>query len=214
MGSNIQYQPERLNSFRNRARHCTQCRGSGLTHCDERLGWAYPVLDERSTCPSRIIVVAEAPNWEDTYDPSKRRLTYDIETDPTGNFTRELLASVGLTPSDVLFTNSVLCLPARRSGKHPVQAGQSMNCLKWLDMAIESCDARVVVTLGGAALKAVGSLSRHNLALRSSVGGLHAWNNRLLLPLYHPGRLGRVTRSSARQLADIQSLTKVLSVSR
>lgn len=186
------------------------CRTSRLVHYDSELGWSYPLFHEGASCPSQIIVVAEAPNWDDTYDQAKRRLTYDIETDPTGNFARELFASVGLAPSDILFTNSVLCLPAEQEGKYPVRAAQSWNCLKWLKMAIDCCNAKVVVTLGGVALEAVGRLSRHRLTLGTSVGKAHAWNNRLLFPLYHPGRRSRKVRSRDKQIADIQPLKKLL----
>ena len=199
-----------LSLFRDTARGCVDCRTSGLVHYDSEFGWGYPLFHEGASCPSQIIVVAEAPNWDDTYDQAKRRLTYDIETDPTGNFTRDLFASVGLAPSDILFTNSVLCLPARRGKKHPVRAAQSRNCLKWLKMAIDCCNTKVVVTLGGAALEAVGRLSKHRLALGTSVGKAHAWNNRLLFPLYHPGRFGRIARSHDKQIADIQPLKKLL----
>jgi uracil-DNA glycosylase family 4 len=203
-------QSEKLDLFRDTARGCVDCRDLRLIHYDKQFGWAYPVFHERTTCPSRVLVVAEAPNWDDTYDRSKRRLTYDIETDETGNFARELFASVGLAACDVLFTNSVLCLPARQGKKHPVRATQGRNCLKWLSMAISSCNARVVVTLGGAALRAVGRVSRHGLTLESSSGKPHVWNNRYLLPLYHPGRLGRVTRPAEQQMADIQPLKGLL----
>jgi uracil-DNA glycosylase len=95
-------------------------------------------------------------------------------------------------------------------GKYPVRAAQSWNCLKWLKMAIDCCNAKVVVTLGGAALEAVGRLSRHRLALGTSVGKAHAWNNRLLFPLYHPGILGRIARSPDKQIADIRPLKELL----
>jgi len=158
-----------------------------------------------------VVVVAEAPNWDDTYNPAKRRLTYDIETDATGNFTRELLRSVGLRASEVFFTNCVLCLPARQEKKYPVRSAQKRNCLTWLSMAINACDAKVVVTLGEKALEATGMLSRHGLVLQLSAGRLHVWNKRYLLPLYHPGRLGRVTRKTDQQFADIQPLKQLVS---
>jgi uracil-DNA glycosylase family 4 len=196
--------------FRDAARGCVECRSLGLVHYDTKLGWGYPLFHEGATCPTQVIVVGEAPNWDDTYDQSKRRLTYDIETDPTGNFARDVFATVGLAPCDMLFTNGVLCLPTRRGKKHPVRAAQSWNCLKWLKMAIDSCNAKVVVTLGGAALDAVGRLSRHHLTLGTSAGKAHAWNNRLLFPLYHPGRLGRIARPPDRQIDDIQPLKELL----
>lgn len=192
--------------FKSIAGKCTTCRDMGLINHEAQLGWAYPLFDEHSLCPSGIAIVAEAPNWDDTYNESKRRLTYDIETDPTGNFTRELLQSVNLSISDVFFTNSVLCLPAHNGGKYQVKSAQKRNCSKWLKTLIETCDARIVVTLGGQALSALKIISSHKLTLRSDAGKVHIWNNRKLLPLYHPSRLGQVTRSREQQLVDIQAL--------
>lgn len=196
--------------FKEAARKCTECRGGGLLYHDEQHGWAYPLFDESLVCPSRIIVIGEAPNWDDTFDESKRRLTYDIETDPTGNFTRELLSSVGIIVSDVLFTNSVLCLPAHNGKKYKVLAEQSRRCRKWLDMVVSCCNARIIITLGGDALNAIKRLSSHKLKLKYDAGKIHSWNNRYLLPLYHPSKLGQVTRPAKQQLADIQALKAVL----
>ncbi len=84
------------------------------------------------------------------------------------------------------------------------------NCLKRLDMAINACEARVVVTLGVKPLKAIDMLSKHGLVLKQSAGKLQIWNKRYLLPLYHPGRLGRIKRPAEQQLADIQPLRHLL----
>jgi hypothetical protein len=48
-----------------------------------------------ASCPSGVVLVAEAPNFPDTYDVDKGRITVDEETDPTGRFMRELLGPVG-----------------------------------------------------------------------------------------------------------------------
>lgn len=194
--------------FRDAARNCDKCRTLGLLYNHINNGRAFPLFDEEATCPTQIIFVAEAPNRDDTFKYG--RITYDIETDPTCKFVRRLLASVGLVPSDVVFTNSVLCLPAQREGKYPVMAAQSRNCLKWLEMAIKYCNAKIVVTLGGEALKAIGRLSRHGLKLRTSAGKVRVWNNRFLLPLYHPSMLGRNARSSDKQISDIQPLKELV----
>jgi len=45
-------------------------------------------------CPSRVVLVAEAPNLSDTFDADKGYLTMDANTDPTGRFMLQLLASV------------------------------------------------------------------------------------------------------------------------
>lgn len=157
------------------------------------------------------MIVAEAPNFDDSFDPAKRRLTVEPGTDPSGEFTFELLASVGLRPEEVLFTNSVQCLPARNEGgKHAVSARQQDLCSEWFGRFIEAANPAVVVTLGAVALQGAGRLERHGLSLQQAAGKLHPWRNRYLLPLYHPGRLGRIARPEAKQREDIAVLRDFL----
>jgi uracil-DNA glycosylase len=199
-----------LDAARLEAENCVRCRDDGLVfrHADGR--WAFPLFHKDSTCPSRIVFVAEAPNLSDTFDPDKGRLTVDADTDPTGRFMRQLLESVGLTPEDVLVTNTSLCLPAKKAGKFPVVASTARNCRPWLERIIAAAEARVVVTWGRVALAGTRNVERHNLELRDSVGKLHPWFGRLLLPLYHPGLLARKNRSTAQQLEDISCLKTAL----
>jgi uracil-DNA glycosylase family 4 len=196
--------------LQSKAKPCDRCHREALLHA-EGSHRAYPVFQRDPPWPVRVLAVLEAPNATDSFDPDKGRLTVDAETDPTGRFLRELFASVGLRAEEVLFTNSVLCLPARDGGgKHPVSARQQDQCADWLGQFIETADPAVVVTFGAVALQGVGRLERHGLSLHESAGKLHPWRNRHLLPLYHPGRLGRVTRPEEEQRKDIAVLRDVL----
>lgn len=193
------------------ATRCERCHDEGLLHADgERR--AYPLFQDPAPWPVRLVAVAEAPNFDDSFDPAKRRLTLEPETDPSGAFMFELLASVGVRPEQVLFTNSVLCLPARNgAAKHAVSARQQDLCSTWLGRFIDAADAAAVVTFGAAALRGVGRLEAHGLSLSAGVGKLHPWRGRKLLPLYHPGRLGRVTRPADKQREDISVLRTIVS---
>ena len=199
-----------LQVFRREAASCTRCRQDALVHQHVDGRWALPLFHRDALCPSRVVLVAEAPNLADTFDSGKGRITVDAETDPTGRFMRELLASVGLTPEDVLVTNTALCLPSQKAGKFPVSAKMAKHCRPWLERIILAADARVVVTWGRVALLGTRNVERHKLELRESVGRLHPWFGRLLLPLYHPGLLARKNRSTAEQLEDISCLRPVL----
>ena len=198
----------RLAVFRGQAAACDSCRADEdpplLHQHDGR--WARPLFHLEATCRSGMLFVAEAPNLDDTFDPRKGRLTISPETDPSGKAFHELLESVGLAPEDVLVTNAVLCLPSKRNGKHPVSRRQVVRCSPWLKMLIEQVAPREVVTLGGKALSAITAIEPHRLTLRSGVGKVTPWFSRLLLPLYHPGRLGQVTRRKEQQVEDIQVL--------
>ena len=201
---------ERIETYREEASRCTTCREPGLIyrHADGR--WAYPLFQKEGTCRSGVMLVLEAPNFDDTFDADKGRLTCEPETDPTGQFMSELLASVQLEPSDVLFTNCVLCLPAKKNGKFPVTATQRKLCRPWLVQLIDVLDPGVVGTVGGDALRAVGQIEPHGLTLKNDFGRLHDWLGRKLLPLYHPSRLGRVNRSAELQQEDIKALLPFL----
>lgn len=192
------------------AKSCDRCHREKLLFVDGEYR-AYPLFQKSPPWPVRVIAVAEAPNFDDSFDEAKRRLTLDPDTDPSGAFMFELLASVGLRPENVLFTNSVLCLPARTGeGKHAVSARQQDLCSGWLGRFIDEANPLVVVTFGMVALQVLGRLERHGLSLRENAGKLHPWRNRRLLPLYHPGRLGRIARPEKQQREDIAVLREVL----
>jgi uracil-DNA glycosylase family 4 len=202
--------PNPIEVLQSEAMACSRCHDAGLLHAEgeER---ALPLFWKNPPWPVRVMVVGEAPNFGDSFDPTKRRLTLEPGTDPSGAFMFELLASVGLRPEQVLFTNSVLCLPARNGeGKHPVLARQQVLCTDWLSRFIDVANPEVVVAFGGKALEALGRLERHGLTLGEIAGKLHPWRGRRLLALYHPGRLGRVTRPEAAQREDISVLRKFL----
>lgn len=204
----------RLTTFHSDASGCTTCHEHDLLHVDEQHGCARPILQRSPTGSLGILVVGEAPNWDDTYLPGKGYLTYEADTDPTGRFMRMLLVEeVGLSEAeidDVLFSNSVLCLPAEESGKHRVRRKQLDLCMPWLRRLIDDADAKVVVTMGATPLRALNGVERHRLTLRSAAGKLHPWYGRQVLPLYHPGLLGRVTRPAERQRMDIRPLRDFL----
>lgn len=201
---------DRLREFHEDVSGCTRCRDIDLVHRNEDGRWAYPVLQRGPTGRAGVLFVAEAPNWADTFDPDKGRLTVEADTDPTGAFFRELLEHAGLAVDDIIVTNAVLCLPKERDGRHPVGSQLREACLPWLVRLILAARPRVVVTLGGKALEALDRIERHGLALKTAAGRRHRWFGRALLPLYHPGRLGRIARPAAQQRSDIAVLRGLL----
>lgn len=199
-----------LQRYFEEARACGRCRDAGALFRHEDGRWALPILQAQPPAHAEVLVIAEAPNFDDTFDPNKGHLTYDDETDPSGRFATELLESVGLPADRVLFTNAVLCLPASRNGKFPVRARQMMLCSSWLALLIESANPRAVITFGATALRAAHRVEPHGLHLREGAGQLRPWGRRWLLPLYHPGRLGRIARPADQQLRDIRPLRNFL----
>lgn len=167
---------------------------------------AFPILQQDPPGNARYLFVMEAPNLQDTIDPEKGYLTIDPDTDPSGAFAHQLLASVGLSPEQVWLTNAVLCLPAGDGGKYPVTATLRDNCSRWLRRLLVEGDPAVVVAWGGKALDALKKVEEHSLKLSEHAGTAHQWFGRTLVPLYHPGQLGRTTRNGQAQLEDISVL--------
>jgi uracil-DNA glycosylase family 4 len=210
MNDNLRH---RLGLFQNDARACTRCVELKLIHEEER-GCARPLLTKEPSGALGVLVVGEAPNLDDTFDPKKGYLTYDADTDPTGRFMRSLLMDeAGIAAheiDDVLFTNSVLCLPRKQADKFPVTTKHMEQCSPWLKRLIDDSAVTIVVTMGATALRATSVVERHQLALKSAAGKLHDWYGRKLLPLYHASRLGRLSRSEEAQRSDMRALREHL----
>lgn len=198
---------------------CTRCVDAGLLHVHEHRGCAKPILQRGPTGRLGVLIVGEAPNFDDSFNADKGYLTYDAKTDPTGRFFFELLVDiVGLTEqqaqNDLLFANAVACLPKRQGDRHPVTAAQLAACRPWLERLIQDAEPSVVVAMGAKALHALGKVEKHGLTLQKSAGKLHDWYGRRLLPVYHPGLLGRVTRKADQQRQDILALRDHLGIAR
>jgi uracil-DNA glycosylase family 4 len=197
---------ERLHLYQREAGNCVRCRDHALI---DRSGerWATPLFHAGST-ESGLVVVLEAPNRADTYEHG--RMTCDPNTDPSGRFLLELLASVGLMPEDVVMTNAVLCLPALAAGRYPVAALQKKQCSSWLRRLIVDSEATVVAAIGRKALDALELVEPHGAELAADVGRARDWFARKLVPLYHVSRLGRVNRREELQRRDFEAVRQFL----
>ena len=72
--------------------------------------------------------------------------------------------------------------------------------------AEDEAESMIVITMGATALRALNRIERHGLVLRKAAGHLHPWYGRKLLPLYHSGLLGRISRNETLQRADMRAL--------
>jgi len=242
---------EALRQWRKDVHACRVCRdGLPLLHhepppdgLEVRCGWARPMLDKSPdpnlnlevlgrSCRSGIVIVLEAPNHDDTFNLKKGYLTCDTDTDETGKFLLQLLNRVDLSPADVVLTNTVQCLPARKAERHPVSALQRQNCRNHLSRLFQITQPRVVIAFGNASLLALHRFSPVNIDGRVlsnaelKVSRLVAlpiapWAGTVLLPLFHPGPIVRANaykkdgtpgsgRSAEQQLLDIQTLRDIL----
>jgi uracil-DNA glycosylase family 4 len=85
------------------------------------------------------------------------------------------------------------------------------NCSAFLKRTIELVNPQVIVTLGSVALDALKRIHYHELTLKAAIGKIHRWNERLLVPLYHPSpQVLASHRREAAQLRDYQTVAKAL----
>jgi len=189
-------------------RHCMECR-----RCPGLLdSAAYPLFMKWPPKSTELLVIWEAPNRDDTYNPNKRYITVDSQTDPSGTFFHDLFVhELRLDiQHDLFVTNSVLCLPMRRNGKHPVTSAQRENCSERLRELMDLFNPLIVCPLGTQALKATALIDDHGFrSMTAAVATQRSWYGRVLFPLYHTssqarnpynGRIEEMQRADWRKL--------------
>jgi uracil-DNA glycosylase family 4 len=158
------------------------------------------VLSELNGSPdARVMFIGEAPGRK-----GADRTRVPFSGDQSGaNFDR-FLRSINLTRKEIFITSAALCNPRSESGanRKPTQK-ELTNCSTFLRRTIELIDPRVIVTLGSVALEALKRIQYHELSLKESAAQIHSWNERVLVPIYHPSpQVLASHRREAEQLRD------------
>jgi uracil-DNA glycosylase family 4 len=123
--------------------------------------------------------------------------------DESGRRFESLLATAGLSRTDVFVTNVLLCNPVDDLGRNRrPRASDIERCLPFLEAQIGIVNPATIVALGGVALEALSRIEAHGLRLRDRPGDAIEWAGRQLVALYHPGRRAIVHRSEVRQRQD------------
>jgi DNA polymerase len=166
------------------------------------------VLSELNGSPeARIMFIGEAPGRK-----GADRTRVPFSGDQSGaNFDR-FLNSINLTRKEIFITSAALCNPRSESGanRKPSQKELS-NCSSFLQRTIELVDPRVIVTLGSVALEALKRIQYHELNLKTNAAQVHSWNDRVLVPVYHPSpQVLASHRREAEQLRDYQVVRKAV----
>lgn len=179
-------------AFATECGQCAQCKAAGLLDSE-----AFPVLMKVPPQSTDVLFVLEAPNRDDTYNSSKRCLTVDPDTDPSGRFFYDLFINELQFPiQDLFVTNSVLCLPTKRNGKYPVTSVQQANCSCILRRMIDLFNPIVVCPVGTKALIATSRMQEHGYKkMEAAVAKPTQWYRRTLFPLYHTSGQARNPRN-------------------
>jgi len=189
-------------SFRELAAEAAAC-----TRCPAMCGRS-AVLSELNGSPdARIMFIGEAPGRK-----GADRTRVPFSGDQSGaNFDR-FLSSIDLTRQEIFITSAALCNPRSESGanRKPTQK-ELANCSGFLQRTIDLVDPRVIVTLGSVALEALKRIQSHELNLKTSAGQIHSWNNRVLVPIYHPSpQVLASHRREKDQMKDYQVVAKAI----
>ena len=178
---------------------------AACTRCPAMCGRS-AVLSELNGSPdARIMFIGEAPGRK-----GADRTRMPFSGDQSGANLDRFLSSINLTRKEIFITSAALCNPRSESGanRKPTQK-ELANCSTFLQRTIELVDPRVIVTLGSVALESLKRIQSHELSLKTSPSQIHSWNNRVLVPIYHPSpQVLASHRREAEQLKDYQVVAK------
>jgi DNA polymerase len=155
----------------------------------------------------KLFFIAEAPGRQ-----GADRTRIPFSGDRSGENFRVLLESIGLERKDIFVTNAVMCSPrtATDANRKPTKT-EIKNCSSFLSRQIELIQPKIVVTIGVVALEAVKAIEHHEHILKNDAAKILDWNNRKLIPLYHPSPQVVITvRRMPQQLEDFQVLKRAL----
>ena len=180
---------------------------AGCTLCPAMCGRSAVLSELNGSVDSRIMFIGEAPGRK-----GADRTRVPFSGDQSGANLDRFLSSINLTRKEIFITSAALCNPRTESGanRKPTQKELS-NCSSFLRRTIELVDPRVIVTLGSVALEALKRIQYHELNLKDSAAQIHSWQNRTLVPIYHPSpQVLASHRREAQQLLDYQVVAQAI----
>jgi DNA polymerase len=180
---------------------------ASCTRCPAMCGRSAVLSKLNGSTAARIMFIGEAPGRK-----GADRTRVPFSGDQSGaNFDR-FLGSIGLTREQIFITSAALCNPRSESGANRKPAQKELaNCSYFLRRTIELIDPRVIVTLGSVALEALKRIQYHELNLKESAAEIHRWQDRVLVPIYHPSpQVLASHRREKQQLQDYQVVAKAV----
>jgi uracil-DNA glycosylase len=152
------------------------------TRCPAMCERAAVLSELNGPVDARVMFIGEAPGRK-----GADRTRIPFSGDQSGKNFERFLAAANLKRSEIFITSAALCNPRTASGANRRPTTQELrNCSAFLRRTIELVNPQVIVTLGGVALEALKRLRDHSFTLRDDGAQVRRWNNRTLIPLYHP----------------------------
>ncbi|HEX3228192.1 MAG TPA: uracil-DNA glycosylase [Pyrinomonadaceae bacterium] len=156
---------------------------------------------------ARVMFVGEAPGRK-----GADRTRIPFSGDQSGRNFERFLGSINLKRTEIFITSAALCNPRSATGANRRPAASEIrNCSDFLQRTIALIDPDVIVTLGTVALEALKRVHYHEFTLRKDAAKILGWNERLLIPLYHPSPQVLITsRDEPAQLRDYKVVARAI----
>ncbi len=180
---------------------------AGCTRCPGMCGRSAVLSDHNGPLSARVMFVGEAPGRK-----GADRTRIPFSGDQSGRNFERFLGSINLRRSEIFITSAALCNPRSATGanRRPT-ASEIRNCSDFLERTIALIDPAVIVTLGTVALETLKRVHYHEFTLRTDAAKIHRWNERLLIPLYHPSPQVLITsRDERAQLRDYKVVARAI----
>jgi len=192
---------EKLTKFMSLCRSAESC-----TICPDLADKKAVLSELNGSLIPKVFFIAEAPGRQGA--DRTRRPFYG---DKSGENFQKFLDSIELKREEIFITNAVMCSPRKENGANrSPKKSEIRNCSAFLQQTIGLLRPKVVATLGSVALEALKSIEYHQISLKKDIGNSFFWNERILVPLYHPSP--QVIASHRRfdeQMRDFQTLKKM-----
>lgn len=156
---------------------------------------------------ARVMFIGEAPGRK-----GADRTRVPFSGDQSGRNFDRFLESIGLPRSQIFITSAALCNPRKASGANRRPSSTEIrNCSDFLTRTIDLVQPSIIVTLGTVALEALKLIHYHEFTLKKDAAKVRRWNERLLIPLYHPSPQVLVTsRKEQAQLRDYRVVARAI----
>lgn len=180
---------------------------ANCTRCPAMCGRSAVLSGLNGSPEARVMFIGEAPGRK-----GADRTRVPFSGDQSGANLDRFLSSIDLKREEIFITSAALCNPRSESGanRKPTQK-ELANCSTFLRRTIELINPRVIVTLGSVALEALKRIQYHELNLRESAAAIHSWQDRVLVPIYHPSpQVLASHRREQEQLQDYQVVAKAI----
>ena len=180
---------------------------AGCVRCAEMCDRAAVFGELNGPVTARVMFIGEAPGRK-----GSDRTRVPFSGDQSGKNLDRFLECAGLKRAEIFITSAALCNPRSPTGanRRPTLT-EIRNCSQFLRRTLELINPPLVVTLGTVALEALKHVHYHEFTLRNDAARVRRWNNRALIPLYHPSPQVLITsRDEKAQLRDYQIVARAI----